>query len=179
MKSDDPRLIESHKRLTERIAKLDEMVLIVLKNHIAVEQSMGEFLEAHSKKSDNLTFADKIKACKARNAPEIEKPIWDLLKEANRLRNTIAHKMDEKEIKAQMLQGAGRGGQDDDRSADGDERAPASWLLYCRRHREQERRRQRSRESDCHLRRGLRFAMYVTVHSPMISKQTAPNVRAS
>ncbi len=102
MKSDDPRLIESHKRLTERIAKLDEMVLIVLKNHIAVEQSMGEFLEAHGKKSDNLTFADKIKACKARNAPEIEKPIWDLLKEANRLRNTIAHKMDEKEIKAQM-----------------------------------------------------------------------------
>ena len=102
MKSDDPRLIESHKRLTERIAKLDEIVLTVLKNHIAVEQFMGEFLEAHGKKSNDLTFADKIKACKARNAPEIEKPLWDLLKECNRLRNTIAHKMDEKEIKAQM-----------------------------------------------------------------------------
>jgi hypothetical protein len=102
LKSDDPRLIESHKRLTERIAKLDEMILTVLKNHIAVEQFMGEFLEAHGKKSENLTFGDKIKACKARNAPEIEKPIWDLLKEANRLRNTIAHKMDENEIKAQM-----------------------------------------------------------------------------
>jgi len=63
---------------------------------------MGAFLEAHGKKSDNLTFADKIKACKARNAPEIEKPIWDLLKECNRLRNTIAHKLDEKAIKAQM-----------------------------------------------------------------------------
>jgi hypothetical protein len=102
VKSDDPRLIESHKRLTERIAKLDDMILTVLKNHIAVEQFMGELLEAHGKKSDDLTFADKIKACKARNAPEIEKPIWDLLKEANKLRNTIAHKMDEKEIKAQM-----------------------------------------------------------------------------
>jgi hypothetical protein len=102
VKLDDPRLIESHKRLTERIAKLDEMVLTVLKNHIAVEQVMGDFLEAHGKKSNDLTFSDKIKACKARNAPEIEKPIWDLLKEANRLRNTIAHKMDEKGIKAQM-----------------------------------------------------------------------------
>jgi hypothetical protein len=102
VKSDDPRLVESHKRLTERIAKLDEIVLTVLKNHIAVEQFMGEFLEAHGKKSNDLTFADKIKACKARNAPEIEKPLWDLLKECNRVRNTIAHKMDEKEIKAQM-----------------------------------------------------------------------------
>lgn len=102
MESDDPRLTESHRRLTERIAKLDDMILTVLKNHIAVEQSMGEFLEAHGKKSDDLTFADKIKACKARNAPEIEKPIWDLLKEINRLRNIIAHKMDEKKIKAQM-----------------------------------------------------------------------------
>jgi hypothetical protein len=80
VKSDDPRLIESYKRLTERIAKLDDMILTVLKNHIAVEQFMGEFLEAHGKKSDNLTFADKIKACKARNAPEIEKPIWSSVK---------------------------------------------------------------------------------------------------
>jgi hypothetical protein len=102
MKIDDARLEESLKRLTERVKNLDDTILTVLKNHIAVEQSMGEFLEAHGKKSDGLTFADKIKACKARNALELEKPIWDLLKEANRLRNTIAHKMDEKKIKAQM-----------------------------------------------------------------------------
>ena len=102
MKADDPRLEESLKRLTERIRKLDDTILTVLKNHVAVEQSMGAFLEAHGKKSDNLTFADKIKACKARNAPEIEKPIWDLLKECNRLRNTIAHKLDEMATKAQM-----------------------------------------------------------------------------
>jgi hypothetical protein len=89
VKSDDPRLIESHKRLTERIARLDNMILTVLKNHIAVEQFMGEFIEAHGMKSDDLTFADKIKACKARNAPEIEKPIWDLLKEANREKQTL------------------------------------------------------------------------------------------
>jgi hypothetical protein len=102
MKADDPRLIESLERWTERVAKLDDMILMVLKNHIAVEQSMGEFLEAHGKQSDNLTFADKIKACKARNPPEMEKAAWDLLKEANRLRNTIAHKFDEEEIAAQM-----------------------------------------------------------------------------
>jgi chorismate mutase len=102
MKTDDLRLEESLKRLTERIKKIDDTILTVLKNHVAVEQFMGEFLEAHGKKSDNLTFADKITACKARNPSEIEKPIWDLLKACNRLRNTVAHKLDEKEMKAQM-----------------------------------------------------------------------------
>jgi hypothetical protein len=149
VKSDDPRLIESHKRLTERVAKLDEMVLTVLKNHTAVEQAMVEFLDAHGKISENLTFADKIKACKARNAPEIEKPMWDLLKQANRLRNTIAHKMDEKEIKAQMdvvrkaysaAVSKEQDEADDDRCADGNERSHPLRRVHRRRHREQERR---------------------------------------
>jgi hypothetical protein len=33
MKADDPRLIESLERWTERVAKLDDMILMVLKNH--------------------------------------------------------------------------------------------------------------------------------------------------
>jgi hypothetical protein len=44
LKADDPRLEESLKRLTERIKKLDDTILTVLKNHVAVEQFMGAFL---------------------------------------------------------------------------------------------------------------------------------------
>jgi hypothetical protein len=43
LKADDPRLEESLKRLTERIKKLDDTILTVLKNHVAVEQFMGAF----------------------------------------------------------------------------------------------------------------------------------------
>ncbi len=53
MKSDDPRLIESHKRLTEEVKKLDDMIVTVLKYHVGVERSMVEFIEAHGKKADD------------------------------------------------------------------------------------------------------------------------------
>jgi hypothetical protein len=50
MKADDPRLVESHKSLTERIKNLDDMIVTVLKYHVSVEQSMVELIEAHGKK---------------------------------------------------------------------------------------------------------------------------------
>jgi hypothetical protein len=102
MKTDDPRLEESQKRLTERIEKLDNMILTVLKNHVVVEQFMIEFLDACGKKSEELTFAQKITRCEEQTAPEIEKPIWDLLKKVNQLRNKIAHKIDGPEVRAKV-----------------------------------------------------------------------------
>src|ERR1700716_1253045 len=102
MKNDHPRLEESRERLTERIEKLDNMIVTVLKNHVAVEQFMSEFLEASGKKSEDLTFAQKITACKELSPPEVEKPIWDLLEAVNRLRNKIAHKLDGPEVKAKV-----------------------------------------------------------------------------
>jgi hypothetical protein len=80
MKTDDPRLEESRKRLTERIEKLDNIILTVLKNHVVVEQFMIEFLDACGKKSEELTFAHKITLCEEQHPPEIEKPVWELLK---------------------------------------------------------------------------------------------------
>jgi hypothetical protein len=63
MKFDDPRLIESHKHLTEEVKKLDDMIVTVLKYHVSVERSMVELIGAHGKGSRHL------------------------LKKANRLRN--------------------------------------------------------------------------------------------
>ena len=42
MKPDDPRLVESHKRITEHIAKLDDFIVTVLKYHVSVEQLMTD-----------------------------------------------------------------------------------------------------------------------------------------
>lgn len=102
MKSDDPRLKESLKRLTERVAKLDDMILTVLKNHVGVEQSMAEFLDTHGKNSEELTFAQKICACKELKPGIIEEPIWKLLEECNRLRNKVAHYLDGPEVEKKM-----------------------------------------------------------------------------
>jgi hypothetical protein len=39
-----PRLVEGRKLLAERIAKYDERILTVLKNHLATEQSLNDLL---------------------------------------------------------------------------------------------------------------------------------------
>ena len=44
MKSDDARLEMSRKKLLERVEKVNELILAVLKNHLVVEQFMDEFL---------------------------------------------------------------------------------------------------------------------------------------
>lgn len=102
MKSDDPRLIESHKLLTERIAKIDGMILTVLKNHVAVEQSMAELLDAYGKDSEDLSFAQKISACKEFKPDLINEAIWNLLEASNRLRNKIAHYLHGPEVAEKM-----------------------------------------------------------------------------
>ena len=38
MKADDPRLVQSLERLTNRIAEYDEQIVNVLKNHLAVNK---------------------------------------------------------------------------------------------------------------------------------------------
>ncbi|WP_371422296.1 hypothetical protein [Tardiphaga sp.] len=50
MDVNDPRLIESHKNLTERIKKLDDFIVTVLNYHVSVEQSMTELVEAYGKR---------------------------------------------------------------------------------------------------------------------------------
>ena len=102
MKTDDPRLEESRKKALERIQKINDMMLTVLKNHLVVELFMNDFLDVSGKKHDDLTFAEKADLCKDLNPDEIGPSIWKVLEAANKLRNKIAHTLDQKRIQAKV-----------------------------------------------------------------------------
>lgn len=101
MKSNDPRLEESRRTAIARVNRINETIVTVLKNHLVVEQFMDEFLVASGKKA-NGSFADKAQDCQNLKPPEIDPPIWKVLTAANRLRNKIAHTLDETEIRTKM-----------------------------------------------------------------------------
>ncbi|MCP3475044.1 hypothetical protein NLM33_32495 [Bradyrhizobium sp. CCGUVB1N3] len=42
MKADDPRLIQAHKEMTERIEKYEERIVTVLKAHLGAEQVLND-----------------------------------------------------------------------------------------------------------------------------------------
>jgi hypothetical protein len=102
MKADDPRLEESRKELFERIKKMDELMLIVLKNHVGLEQFLSEFLEVSGKKPEELTFYEKAKESEGLSPPEVDPAIWKVVYAANELRNKIAHTFDRAKIKAKV-----------------------------------------------------------------------------
>jgi hypothetical protein len=101
MKADDPRLEKSRNEAIERVKRINEMMVTVLKNHLVAEQFMDEFLQASGKKADG-TFADKVERCKNLQPPEIGEKVWQLLTKGNDLRNKIAHTLDQAEIKVKM-----------------------------------------------------------------------------
>jgi hypothetical protein len=101
----DGRLIlrlESRKKALERVQKVNDMILAVLKNHIVVEQFMNDFLEVSGRKHRRLTFDKKSKRCQAQKPAEINPPIWKVLEAGNDLRNKIAHTLDQSEIQPKM-----------------------------------------------------------------------------
>lgn len=102
MKADDPRLEESRKKALERIQKVNDMILTVLKNHVVVEQFMNDFLDVSGRKHLRLTFDKKSKRCKGLKPAEIDPPIWKVLDAGNALRNKIAHTLDQAQIQSKM-----------------------------------------------------------------------------
>lgn len=102
MKSDDPRLIESRKLLAERIAKYDERIVTVLKNHLAAEQSLNDLLAAASRRWKKRSFAGKIDVAKKLFLPDLSEELWDTLKAGNELRNAVAHGHKEGTVAARM-----------------------------------------------------------------------------
>jgi hypothetical protein len=101
MKADDPRLEKSRQQAIARVARVNEMMVTVLKSHIVVEQFMDEFLAVSGRKPKG-TFADKAQSCQDLKPPEIEPALWEVLKKANLLRNKIAHTLDHAEIQVKM-----------------------------------------------------------------------------
>src|SRR5262252_1904355 len=100
MTTDNLRLEEGRKKLFERIQRINDLMLTVLKNHLVLEQFMSDFLDASGKKHDDLTFADKAKLCEELKPPEIDLSIWKILTVVNRLRNKIAHTLDQAQIQS-------------------------------------------------------------------------------
>ena len=48
MRADDPRLEKSRLAAIERVKRVNEMIVTVLKNHLVLEQFMDEFLGERS-----------------------------------------------------------------------------------------------------------------------------------
>ena len=91
---------EAHKRFKERIARIDDMILSVLKAQITVEQSMIAFLEAHAKDPKRFFFTkDKIKECSRIDPPEVGQTMWSLLTLCSHVRNELSHSLDDEQIK--------------------------------------------------------------------------------
>jgi len=101
MKTDDPRLEKSRKEAIERVNRVNEMMVTVLKNHLVIEQFMDDLLTTSGKKADG-GFVDKMRLCESLKPPEIDPPIWKVLTAANQLWNKIAHTLDQAEIKTKM-----------------------------------------------------------------------------
>lgn len=90
MKSDDPRLKQAHKDLIERNRKYEELIVTVLKGHLAAEQALNELLRA-AKRRWKRVFAGKVDVAEKLLLPDLTKEMWDVLKAGNDLRNAVAH----------------------------------------------------------------------------------------
>lgn len=90
MNVNDPRLEQAHKDMTKRLAAYDDRIVTVLKNHLAIEQSLDELLKT-ARRSRKRTFAGKIDVIEKLFLPEIDAHVFGVLKAGNNLRNAIAH----------------------------------------------------------------------------------------
>jgi uncharacterized protein YutE (UPF0331/DUF86 family) len=105
MRTDDPRLEESRKKIIERNERMDALTLSVLRSHLLAEQCMNDLILASGVKRKwikEATFADKMEKCRLIAKEEQDDPLWDVLKKANILRNTIAHTLDADKIDVRM-----------------------------------------------------------------------------
>jgi hypothetical protein len=91
MDIDDPRLVEAHKLMRERVERYDERIVTVLKGHLSAEQSLDNLLKAASRRWKRRTFAGKIDIAQKLFLPELDKLMWAVLKAGNELRNAVAH----------------------------------------------------------------------------------------
>jgi hypothetical protein len=91
MDIDDPRLAEAHKIMAERVKLYDERIVMVLKGHLSAEQSLDDLLKAASRRWKCRTFAGKIDIAQKLFLPELDEPMWAVLKSGNELRNAVAH----------------------------------------------------------------------------------------
>jgi len=90
VKTDDPRLEQAHKEMTERIAKYEVRIVTTLKGHLAAEQALDELLK-QARRSWKRPFAGKIDVAQKLYLSDLSTEMWDVLKAGNSLRNAVAH----------------------------------------------------------------------------------------
>ncbi|ABD86562.1 hypothetical protein [Rhodopseudomonas palustris] len=91
MDINDPRLEEAHKNMVERVEKYDERIVTVLKCHLTAEQALDDLLGSASRRWKRRSFAGKIDVVEKLFLPELDPPMWAVLKAGNDLRNAVAH----------------------------------------------------------------------------------------
>jgi hypothetical protein len=91
MDIDDPRLVEAHKQMTERVEKYDERIVTVLKGSLGTEQVLNDLLKTASRRWKRRTFTGKIDVAEKLFCPELDAGFWATIKAANQLRNAVAH----------------------------------------------------------------------------------------
>jgi hypothetical protein len=107
VKTDDPRLEKSRQEMFERVEKLNVLTLAVLRSHLLVEQSIGDYIIASGKKPnwvEKQKFSTKMERCKKLAKDEGNSELWRILEAANQLRNAIAHTLSSDKIAEKMKQ---------------------------------------------------------------------------
>jgi hypothetical protein len=90
----------ANKKFKEDLERLDNMLLMVLKNQIIVERFMIAFLDAHGKDPNHFFFTSKkIEGCSVIDPPEVGKANWNLLMLCSYVRNELAHSLDNDKLK--------------------------------------------------------------------------------
>jgi hypothetical protein len=93
---------EAHERFKKEAARVDEMILTVVKTQIIVERFMIDLLVANGRDPKRFFFTGaKITECREKiDPPEVGQPMWELLSLCTHVRNELVHSLDPKEVKA-------------------------------------------------------------------------------
>jgi hypothetical protein len=81
MDIDDPRLVQAHTEMTERIEKYEERIVTVLKGHLAAEQALNDLLRT-ARRRWKRPFAGKIDVAQKLFLPDLNTELWAVLKQA-------------------------------------------------------------------------------------------------
>ena len=92
------RLNEKHQILAEVFGDVDRDVLVVLKGHLLIEESLNNIIEnfiyhPDKLKNANLSFYQKIHIAKSMSIAQENNTMWQLIEKLNSLRNDFAHNL--------------------------------------------------------------------------------------
>jgi hypothetical protein len=96
---------KAHKDMIERVARYDERLLTVIKNHLSCEEALNQLLGAASRSWKKKKFSGKLDVGRDQIKPnEMTAHLWEVVKVGNLLRNAVAHGHPESVIAARMVE---------------------------------------------------------------------------